>query len=268
MRPASQPVPSAPSTQWHTSAVYTLQEFVDTIVGESVAAEFHARRVGDFLPIAHDSLTVQLEAANLVALHHASTSKADEALLLLIGHAANLFFEAVRLIFRGAFDVAVYLLRPLNDCSALVRFVAVSEERAQLFLAGGEVKAAEARRNIVEEIRDLTGQESNPWSDDPFIVEEVDKSLRSGAETLNLLSHVSVHHVGRMIEFGEEFAHPTFGGREDETQAVALLRAVALTQSQTLGQMRIGMAHMLPPDMKAGIDRSREAIEEWIIAHS
>lgn len=248
--------------------MYTLQEFTDIVIGESVAAQGHAEVVGDFLQIAYDSLRVELEAANVLALHHASNSKADEATMLIICHAANLFFEAVRLIFRGAFDVAVYLLRPLNDCSALVRFVALSEERAQLFLSGGEVKAAAARMNIVEEIQLLAAKESDAWSDDLYVAEEVDQSLRGGADALNTLSHVSVHHVGRTVEFGEESAHPTFGGRQDPKQALNLLRAVALTQLQTLGQMRIGMAHVLTPELKSGIDASREASEGWIVTHS
>src|SRR5688572_29244796 len=74
-------------------------------------------------------------------------SPSDEAVILLGCHAYNLVDSLFQLLTDGRFDVALYLLRPLWDASALIVGAGISDELAD-DMWSGRLKASNARKII------------------------------------------------------------------------------------------------------------------------
>jgi len=247
--------------------MFSLAELTTYLTKGSIHARRHAETLADYVPAAHEALRVHLEAGNVVAKEHAQSSNAEQALLLLICHSANLFLETSAMVFAGRFDVAFYLLRPLYDCSTLTRFLALSEVRATHFLEGGAVRASESRIAWVDEIRALGQMQPDAWEDDPGLPDEVNRILKDNAFALNSFTHVSYNHVRRLLEIDGERNIPTVGGRTDTTEATDMLRAVAHSEMFALSQLRIGVAHMMSDEWAGATTAAVEGLGTWIKTH-
>ena len=227
------------------------------ILDAQPSARAHQKALPVFVAAAGKCAIVHFDAAFLSSSAGYQRDRRHEVVMLLASHSFNVFVDFVGTIFAGRFDAACYLARPMFDAAAILGYAGGDDAVAAQFRSDPRsVPASAARKASVAQLRAI----------DPKAADEVNRIFEEDAEAANLLAHLNLVQLDKLIEIsGPSSQRATLGGRVDVEEATRMLRLAGYLELLNLSALRKVGEFGATWD-----DRCRRAIEammEWARAH-
>lgn len=220
--------------------------FEELLTDWTPTAEENRRESADGWSLSEDMFRLHLGAIKSVSRKAAATpSPTDQALILVGTHGLNVFSALVGLVFRGQFDVAAHLIRPMFDLPFLILGVGSDEEIASRFMEGDELHASDVRRQVIRVLEEANENE---------LAGSVDNILRRNAQAANTLSHVNLVHGDKLVQLKGEAVQPIVGGRVDRGELRRMLSAVLLSEQLALQYVPIARPPATDEDWRTNLD--------------
>jgi hypothetical protein len=229
-----------------------------TLANWPLGNEENRGAIGEGWAIAEEFLRLHTRGLQHISRAAGRTpSVSDKAVILLGAHGLNLYITTLKLIVGGLFDVASHLLRGLLDCQSLLYATAKNEESAAKFmLKPGELKASDARKVMINDLRSAGEDE---------LADDIEARYLQEAKAANSLSHVSVIHADKLVEIKGKSITPIGGGVAAAGEARLLWLATLEQESWTLSWLRAFRASSLDSIWKAEREAVNNRFKEWFL---
>ena len=214
---------------------YKVEDYIATW---TPTAEDHKAALGDGWQIACEFIDLHLQALESTAVPGKKPTDQEQAAMAIGAHGFNIFAASLKLIVRGEFDVALYLLRPLIDIQAQLYAVSKDSALATDYLKD-ELKASTARKLVISDLRAAGDVANAQWLEDRWSAE---------ADAANNLAHSNAVHGDKLLQANNGSVTPCLGGRTDEAESSHMVVGCLEYEHWLLGWYRAFHASVLPKD--------------------
>ena len=212
------------------------------------------KAIADGWKIAHDFTNLHLQALESIS-RSAGRQPSDQhqALILIGGHAFNLYVAILRLIVHGQFDIASYLVRGLIDSQGLVYAIIRVPEFATKFFKD-ELKASDARKFVINDLRNSGEDETADFMNSRWSAE---------AKAANSLAHTCAVHADKLIQTNNGSLTPVLCGRVDQRESALMCVGAHEYEHWLLAWYHAFHLSILPGDWVSRFGAAQKVFSSW-----